>query len=236
MTSKGTPKLSIEKLNGEAIRLVSVNVGQPREIGLHRGHPVISAIFKDPVEAESLYLDWLNLEGDRQGDLRNHGGRDKAVYAYSADHFSAWSAELGDDPPFVPSAFGENLTVAGWNEDSVQIGDVWSWGDALLQVAQPRIPCYRLGIRSRRPHILKRFVETGRTGWYLRVIQPGDVPVAGPIHLVERDAASVTVRDGHLARLPGERIISEMERVAAVEALAESWRGMIRDLIEREAR
>jgi MOSC domain-containing protein YiiM len=234
MTSKGTPKLSIEELNGEAIRLVSVNVGQPREIGLHLGHPVISAIFKDPVEADSLYLDWLNLEGDRQGDLRNHGGRDKAVYAYSAAHFPAWIAELGNNPPFVPSAFGENLTVAGWNEDSVQIGDVWSWGDAFLQVAQPRIPCYKLGIRSGRPHILKRFIETGRTGWYLRVLQPGEVPVAGPIQLVERDAPSVTVRDAHLARLPGERSISEMERVAAVEALAESWRGMIRELIERD--
>jgi MOSC domain-containing protein YiiM len=236
VTSKGTPELSIENQNGEAIRLVSVNVGQPREIGMHRGHPVISAIFKDPVVSGSLYLDWVNLEGDRQGDLRNHGGRDKAVYAYSADHFRAWTAELGDDPPFVPTAFGENLTVAGWNEDIVQIGDVWSWGGALLQVVQPRIPCFKLGIRSGRPLILKRFIETGRTGWYLRVIQPGDVPVAGPIHLVEHDAASVTVRAAHLARLPRERTISEMERVAAVEALAESWRGMIRDLIEREAR
>jgi MOSC domain-containing protein YiiM len=234
MASKGTPELSIENQNGEAIRLVSVNVGQPREIGLHRGQPVISAIFKEPVEAESLYLDWLNLEGDRQGDLKHHGGRDKAVYAYSADHFLAWTAELGNDPPFVPSAFGENLTVAGWTEDSVHIGDVWSWGGAMLQVAQPRIPCYKLGIRSRRPHILKRFLESGRTGWYLRVLKPGEVRVAGPIHLVERDAASVTVRDAHLARLSGERTFSEMERIAEVEALAESWRGMIRELIERE--
>jgi MOSC domain-containing protein YiiM len=235
MTLKGIQKLSIEKLNREAIRLVSVNVGQPREIGMYCGHPVISAIFKEPVESDSLYLDWVNLEGDRQGDLRNHGGRDKAVYAYSADHFPAWTAELGDDPPFVPTAFGENLTVAGWNEDSVQIGDVWSWGGALLQIAQPRIPCFKLGIRSRRPHILKRFIETGRTGWYLRVLQPGEVSVAGPIHLVERDAAGVTVRDAHLARLPGERTIAEMERVATAEAMAESWRGMIRELIEREA-
>ncbi|MFL5758261.1 MAG: MOSC domain-containing protein [Thermomicrobiales bacterium] len=221
--------------NGDReIRLLSVNVGQPRQIGFHRGHPVVSAIFKEPVEVEAISLDWLNLDGDRQADPKHHGGRDKAVYAYSADHFPSWSAELGEDPPFVPASFGENLTVDGWNEDTVQIGDIWSWGEAQLQVVQPRIPCYKLGIRSGRPQILKRFIETGRTGWYLRVLQPGTASVAGPIHLAERDPAGVTVRDAHLARMPGERLVGEMERVAAVPALAEGWREMILELIERE--
>ncbi len=226
--------MSSELLETGVIQLVSVNVGLPREIGFHRGHPVLSAIFKEPVKGEMLYLDYLNLEGDQQGDLRVHGGKDKAVYAYSADHFPAWTEELGTDPPFVPGAFGENLTVAGWNEDGVNIGDIWSWGDALLQVAQPRIPCYKLGIRSNRPQILKRFVQTGRTGWYLRVLQPGQVTVRGPICLQERHPAGVTVRDAHLARLPGDRTLRERERVATVDALAEGWRNFVLETIEYE--
>jgi MOSC domain-containing protein YiiM len=227
--------VSIEPTSSGVIELTSVNVSTPREIGLHRGKPVISSIFKEPVTAKSVYLDWLNLEGDFQADQIHHGGRDKAVFAYAADHFPIWTQELGSDPPFVQTAFGENLTVAGWTEDDVRIGDIWTWGDAQLQVAQPRIPCFKLGIRTSRPHILKRFTQTGRTGWYLRVLKPGEVPVAGPILLHERHAANVTVRDAHLARLPGERSAGERERVAAVDALAEGWRGMVRDLIEREA-
>jgi MOSC domain-containing protein YiiM len=226
--------LKEERIGADVIQLVSVNVGTPREIGLYRGSPVISAIFKEPVKEISLYLDWLNLEGDDQADRRVHGGPDKAVYAYSADHFQAWTRELGNEPPFVPSAFGENLTVAGWDEDSVRIGDIWAWGNALLQVAQPRIPCYKLGIRTARPHILKRLLETGRTGWYLRVLQPGEVPVAGPIRLGDQHPAGVTVRDAHLARIRGERTIWEQERVAEVDVLAAGWRDMVRDLIERE--
>jgi MOSC domain-containing protein YiiM len=224
-----------EQTSADVIRLVSVNVGTPRQIGFHRGRSVMSSIVKEPVTAKSLYLDWLNLEGDSQADQIHHGGKNKAVYAYSADHFAEWTKELDDEPPFVPTAFGENLTVAGWTEDDVRIGDIWVWGDALLQVVQPRIPCFKLGIRTGRPHILKRFTQTGRTGWYLRVLKPGDVPVAGPIHLHERHPAKITVRDAHLARIPGNMPIEERERVATVDALAEGWRGMIRDLIEREA-
>jgi MOSC domain-containing protein YiiM len=227
--------VAIEPTSSGVIELKSVNVGTPREIGLHRGKPVISAIFKEPVTAKSVYLDWLNLEGDYQADQIHHGGSDKAVFAYSSDHFQDWTDDLGSDPPFVPTAFGENLTVAGWTEDDVRIGDVWAWGDALLQIAQPRIPCYKLGIRTSRPHILKRFTQTGRTGWYLRVLKPGEVPVAGPIQLHERHPANVTVRDAHLARLPGDRSTEDRQRVLAVDALAEGWREMVRDLIEREA-
>jgi MOSC domain-containing protein YiiM len=227
----------VTKVNNgaEEIRLVSVNVGTPRDIGLHRGRPVISAIFKEPVTTSSVVVDWLNIEGDRQADQINHGGRDKTIFAYSADHFPAWNSDLPGDPPFVPKAFGENLTVAGWTEETVRIGDVWAWGDALLQVAQPRIPCFKLAMRTGRPQVLKRFTETGHTGWYLRVLQPGEAPVAGPIVLQERHPAGVTVRDAHWARHSRAMTAEEQERVAAVDALAESWRGMVRELIEREA-
>ncbi len=180
------------------VSLVSVNVAQPRVIGrLQRGEPVLSGIDKRKVVEENLYLDLLNLEGDRQADLRVHGGRDKAVYAYPSEHLPRWNAELLPSSPFGPGSFGENLTTANWLEDMVCIGDVWSWGEALLQVVQPRSPCYKLALFTGYPDILRRLVETGRTGWYLRVLEAGTVPVKGPIHVVERHPDAFTVLDAH---------------------------------------
>ena len=206
-----------------SVQLLSVNVGLPEIIGTHRGHPVRSGIKKRPVSSEELVLDWVNLTGDGQADLRVHGGPDKAVYAYPSEHLPRWNAEFDRDPPFAVGTFGENLTVAGWLEDDVRIGDRWAWGDALLQVVQPRYPCYKLSIAVGNPRIAKPFVASGRTGWYLRVLKPGNVPVAGPITVVERDPRDVTVLDAHRA-LVGDVDAAEIERVLAVDALAASWR------------
>ena len=203
--------------------LVSVNVAEPGVIGSRRGRPVFSAIGKRPVTAATLHLDALNLEGDRQADLRVHGGPDKAVYAYPSEHLPRWNAELGPQPPFGPGTFGENLTTAGCLEDEVRIGDVWAWGEALLQVSQPRSPCYKLAMITGRPDLLKRLVESGRTGWYLRVLKQGRVPVAGPIRVVERHPARITVLDVHRAALPGATR-AEVEAVVGVQPLAEGWR------------
>jgi MOSC domain-containing protein YiiM len=216
-----------------AVGLVSVNVGQPSVIGTHRGEPIVSGIEKRPVEVTSLHLDTTNLAGDRQADLRVHGGPDKAVYAYPSEHLPRWSAELDRDPPFGPGAFGENLTVAGWFEDEVRIGDVWTWGEAILQVAQPRYPCYKLATATGVPQMIKLLVANARTGWYLRVLRPGEVPVAGPIAVTERDPAGVTVREAHLARLP-EASRKLVERVASVRALAGSMREGLLDRLARE--
>jgi MOSC domain-containing protein YiiM len=205
------------------LSLVSVNVAQPSAIGTRRGRPVLSAIGKRRVAAATLRLDALNLEGDRQADLRVHGGPDKAVYAYPAEHLPRWNAELEPDPPYGPATFGENLTTAGWLEDEVRIGDVWAWGEALLQVSQPRSPCYKLAMVAGRPDVLKRMIESGRTGWYLRVLRPGRVPVAGPPRVVERHPAGVTVADVHRAALPGA-VRAEVEAVVGVQPLAEGWR------------
>lgn len=215
--------MSTEVPTEPPVDLVSVNAAQPSVIGTRRGQPVWSAIGKRPVAAASLRLDVLNLECDRQADLRVHGGPDKAVYAYPAEHLPRWNAELGVAPPFGPGTFGENLTTAGWLEDEVRIGDVWAWGEALLQVTQPRSPCYKLAMVTGRPDILKRLVESGRTGWYLRVLQPGRVPVAGPIRVVGRHPAGVTVLDVHRAALPGATRAA-LEAVVGVRALAEGWR------------
>lgn len=217
------------------LRLVSVNVARPRVIGaLRSGEPVVSGIAKKPVRADTLVLDALNLDGDRQADLAVHGGPDKAVYAYPAEHLPRWNAELGVS--FGPGTFGENLTTAGWLEDEVRIGDVWAWGAARLQVAQPRSPCYKLALVTGRPDLPKRLVRNGRTGWYLRVLAPGTVPIAGPIRVVERHPAGVTVLRAHRASLPNGADRTEIEAVAGVAALAESWRGWLLEQLDRGSR
>jgi len=154
--------------------LVAVNVAQPEVIGQRRGKPVSSAIRKRHVATGGLLrLTFENLSGDRQADLRVHGGPDKAVYAYPSEHLPRWNTEFEPEEPFGPGAFGENLTTAGWLETDARIGDVWTWGEALLQVCQPRYPCFKLAMKLDRPRVVDRMLETGRTGWYLRVLAPG---------------------------------------------------------------
>ena len=177
------------------VQLVSVNVAEPQIIGTYRGQPVTSGIAKQPLAQETVALDWLNLAGDRQADLRVHGGRNKAVYAYPYEHVLRWNDELAPEAPYGPGTFGENLTTRGWLEDAVHIGDIWAWGEALLQVSEPRYPCFKLGIRTGRRDIIKRMTVNGRSGWYLRVLQPGIVPIAGPITVVERALEAPTVLD-----------------------------------------
>lgn len=203
------------------VGLLSVNVGRPSFLGYHRGRPVVSGIVKRPVTAGSLNLDGLNLAGDGQADLQVHGGADKAVYAYPSEHFPVWGEELGQE--LGPASFGENLTVWGWLEDRVRIGDRWEWGDAVLEVCQPRWPCFKLAVYRRSGRVGPRMRETGRTGWYLRVLQTGTVPVAGPITLAERHPAGVTVRDVHEARrrgVSGERL----QALLALDPLADDWK------------
>jgi MOSC domain-containing protein YiiM len=189
--------MTVLEASPRRIDLVSVNVAVPQVIGTRRGQPVLSAIGKQPVAVPDLTLDWLNLAGDRQADLRVHGGPDKAVYAYPAEHLPRWNNELGFDPPVGPGTFGENLTTTGWLEDEVHLGDIWSWGDALLQVTQPRSPCYKLALVTGRPELLRRFVATGRSGWYLRVLRPGIVPVAGPMTIVVQVSDAPTILEAN---------------------------------------
>jgi MOSC domain-containing protein YiiM len=215
------------------VTLVSVNVGLPRVIGANRWKkPIRSGIVKQPVSATSIYLDTFNLDGDQQADLTVHGGREKAVYAYPVEHLPLWNDELGTD--FELGTFGENLTTAGWLEDEVRIGDVWAWGDARLQVSQPRSPCYKLATVTGRPDLLKRLVRTGRTGWYLRVLQAATVPVSGPIQVIERHPAGISVLLAHRATLPGALDRSEVEAVARVDALASDWRDWLLQQLERD--
>jgi MOSC domain-containing protein YiiM len=205
------------------VDVVSVNVGAPRLLadGPER---VYSAIAKKPVPAgTTLWLSTGNLAGDAQADLSVHGGPDKAVYAYPSEHLAAWAAELGE--PLGDAAFGENLSTRGVVEGDVRIGDVWRWDDALLQVSQPRWPCFKLALHRRRRDVQQRMRASGRTGWYLRVLEPGEVVVGSPIEVVHRDPAGLTVADAHLAM--SDRHLDNRARVAALarhDALADAWR------------
>ena len=210
-----------------------MNVAVPSVLGEVRGERVWSGIATRPVDpAATLWLSLLNLAGDGQADLTVHGGEEKAVYAYPSEHLPAWQDELG--AALGPAPFGENLGTAGVLEADVRIGDVWSWGAALLQVCQPRWPCFKLALHRGRADVQARMRQTGRTGWYLRVLEPGEVPAAGPIAVVRQDAAGITVADAHLAMADthlDDR--AGVEAVVAHPALAERWRD---PLLERLGR
>ena len=207
------------------IHLRSVNVSLPKPLGRHRGSVVRSGIDKQRVPAGTwLALTNVNLAGDAQADLEVHGGPDKAVYAYPVEHLPAWSDELGQ-AGLGPAAFGENLTTEGVTEADVFIGDVWAWGEARLQVCQPRWPCYKLALHRQTPEVGPRMRATGRTGWYLRVLEPGRVPVDGPVSVVERHPAALSVLDAHWAMVDRHLVGRELvEAVAGLAVLADEWR------------
>jgi MOSC domain-containing protein YiiM len=175
-----------------AVKLVSLNVGRPR-IVQWQGRFVSTGIFKEPI-AERTMLRTLNLDGDRQADLTVHGGRDKAVYAYPAEHYHWWRAELPEmNLPYA--MFGENFTTTGIDESTVNIGDEFRIGAAKVVVVQPRMPCYKLGLRFGRADIIKRFHQSRRTGFYLRVLEEGLVGAGDELELIKRGAGDVTIAD-----------------------------------------
>jgi len=202
-------------------QLLSINVGRPR-IVMRDGEPVSTAIFKTPVTGR-VKLQTLNLEGDRQADLSVHGGPTKAVYVYPVEHYDYWRGELpGMELPW--GMFGENFTTRGLNESEINIGDTFQVGTSIVMVTEPRMPCYKLGIRFGRSDILKRFLASERTGFYLSVKQEGEVEVGDAIKLIEQAENSLTVSD--IARLYGRDKNNKdlLVRATQVAALPESWR------------
>jgi MOSC domain-containing protein YiiM len=171
------------------MQLLSIQVGRPRLV-THGGRSARTAIFKEPVLSR-VRVRRLNLEGDAQADLRVHGGPDKAIYAYDLGGYEHWRRELGSELPF--GQFGENLTVEGMPETEVRIGDVYRIGTAVLQVSQPRSPCSKLAMKMERPRFLKPFLASGRTGFYLRVLEEGEIGAGDSIALLSRDPESPTV-------------------------------------------
>ena len=177
------------------MKLLSVQVGQARTLEF-RGRSVRTGIFKDPVLFR-VRATRLGLAGDVQADRRVHGGPEAAVYAYDLSGYAHWRDELGVEYPF--GQFGENLTVEGMAETEVRIDDVYRIGDALLQVSKPRSPCFKLALKMERPDFPRRFLQSRRTGFYLRVLEEGEVGAGDPITLVSRENGAVsidrTVRD-----------------------------------------
>ena len=205
----------------EAGKLISVNVGLPRMVEW-KGRTITTGIFKEPVEGRTT-LHRLNLDGDRQVDLSVHGGPDKAVYAYPAEHYAYWRQELpGVELPW--GTFGENLSTEGLLEDSVNIGDRFRIGTAEVQVTQPRIPCYKLSSKFRRDDMIKRFTASRRTGFYLRVLQEGEVAPGDPFELTSQDGSNVTVAYINRLRMNEDVSPDILQRVIELEALSRSWR------------
>jgi MOSC domain-containing protein YiiM len=215
------------------IEIAAVHVGTPTPLATVSRDTIWSGIRKASIPATAtLWLSEVNLSGDGQADLSLHGGVDKAVYAYPSEHLAAWSEEL--DEALGPAAFGENVSTIGVLEDEVRIGDVWSWGGALLQVTQPRWPCFKLALYRERADIQARLRTSGRTGWYLRVLQPGEVPAAGPIELAAQDPAGISVHHAHLAMSDVHLRQPDLVRsVAAHPPLAEQWRDPIVERLKR---
>jgi MOSC domain-containing protein YiiM len=214
------------------MKLVSVNVGLPREV-LSKGKTVTTGIFKEPV-AGRIMLRTLNLDGDRQADLSVHGGPSKAVYAYPSEHYAYWRREL-PGMPLPWGMFGENLTTDGLMEERVNIGDRFRIGSAELMVTEPRLPCYKLGVKFGREDIVKRFLRSGRTGFYFSVLREGGVGAGDEIELIGRDQNDVTIPD--ITRLYVNRNYSgtdleTLHRATRLEALPESWRSYFLEKVE----
>jgi len=208
------------------VKLLSINVGLPREVEW-RSKVVRTSIFKAPVSGR-VRVSSLNVQGDRQSDLSVHGGADKAVYAYPSEHYAFWRNELpGMDFPW--GAFGENLTTQGLLEDKVHIGDRFRAGSAEFIVTQPRMPCFKLAIRFNRPDIVKRFLRSGRAGFYLAVVQEGDIGAGDSLDLVAEDNSHITVADvvGLYAADAANQDL--LRRASELSALPESWREYFRE-------
>jgi MOSC domain-containing protein YiiM len=218
------------------IDILQVNVAVPQLLVDQQGERVYSAIAKRPVPAgTTLWLSSVNLSGDSQADLSVHGGPDKAVYAYPSEHLVAWEQDL--EETLGPAAFGENLSTRGALEDEVGLGDLWQWDDAVLQPCQPRWPCFKLVLHRRRVDIPGRMRGTGRTGCYLRVIEPGEVTVGSSIEVIARDPEGLTIADAHEAM--SDRHLGDGDLVEAVAhhpALAAQWREPLLERLGRPAR
>jgi len=215
------------------MNLISVNTGLPREVLWH-GIQVTTGIFKQPIEGR-VALRKLNLDGDRQADLTVHGGEHKAVYCYPLAHYGYWREELpGQALPM--GAFGENFTTDGLLEDSAHIGDGFSVGSAEVIVTQPRLPCYKLGVRFQSDDMVKRFLASGRTGFYLAVTREGEVGADDDIKTTNRDPNGVPVSEItrlYIAKRYAHDDAASVHRALRVAALPESWKEYFRERLQK---
>jgi MOSC domain-containing protein YiiM len=216
--------------------LDSIQVGMPRNYGFENAtdthdKPWTTGFFKTPIEG-SVFVGRTNLVGDGQADLKNHGGVDKAVLAYSAEHYPKWREDLHiPDLPF--GAFGENLTIVGLTEESVCIGDIVRIGEVIFEVSQPRQPCWKLARRWRRHELTGLVVRNGRSGWYLRVLEEGWIAAKTPIELIERPNPAWTIARANQILHHRRTDLALTLELAEVPRLADSWVDELRERAER---
>lgn len=208
--------------------LISVNVGHPKMLTGLDG-TVISSIDKTAVD-EDLYLSKHNLAGDQQADLKHHGGEDKALCVYPFDHYLFWEKELNRQ--LAPGAFGENLTVKGLTEDTVYIGDVFQWGEAQVQVCQPRIPCHKLAKKLKSKDIPNKVIETGYTGYYMRVLKEGVVSVTSPLQFIKR-FSEVSIENVNEIYFHDRLNQGAIKEIICIPELASKWREMMEKQLEK---
>jgi MOSC domain-containing protein YiiM len=207
------------------MKLISVNVGLPRVV-MSNGDPVSTGIFKEPV-AGRVMLRTLNLDGDPQADLSVHGGLSKAVYVYPSEHYGYWTHEF-PEMKLPWGMFGENFTTARLLESELNIGDKFRVGSAIVMATEPRMPCYKLGIRFGRSDVVKRFLASERTGFYFAVLQEGDVGVGDPVELIERSKDSFKLSDTTALYTHEKHNVGLLRRAIEVGALPESWKSYFR--------
>jgi len=212
------------------MKLVSVNVGLPRVV-MSNGDPVSTGIFKEPVVGRVM-VRTLNLDGDRQADLSVHGGPSKAVYVYPSQHYDYWKREL-PEMKLPWGMFGENFTTAGVFESELNIGDKFRVGQTVVMVTEPRLPCYKLGIKFGRSDIVKRFLASERTGFYFSVLQEGEVETGDPIELIEKSEPSVRVADITQLYTREKHNVGLLRRAIEVEALPESWKSYFQKRLKK---
>jgi MOSC domain-containing protein YiiM len=207
------------------MEILSVSVGRPRDVAW-RGRMVRTSIFKDAVEG-AVRVGSSNLDGDGQADLSVHGGRDKAVYAYPSEHYASWQRELGL-ASLGFGAFGENLTTRGIVETDVCIGDRLRCGTAEFVVTQPRVPCFKLGVRFDRPEMVKLFLRSGRSGFYLAVLREGELRAGDAIELVASAGDRISIAEANEIYAADAPDRDRIARLVALPALAEAWRDHFR--------
>ena len=211
-------------------KVVSIQIGEAKEHVDEDGKTWTSAIEKKPISGSAHVLKLL-IEGDHQVDTKHHGGEDKAVLIYSSDHFPAWSQKYSSfaEAQSLSGAFGENLTILGQQESEVCIGDIFHIGTTTVQVSQPRQPCWKLSKLWKLPKLAVEVQKTGRTGWYLRVLEEGKITAGDNIKLVDRPHAEWTVTEANRVMYAKPRSPSDDLRLARCETLSEAWRTQLNE-------
>lgn len=218
-------------------QISSVQIGKPKTYEGVSGvpgteKPWTTAIYKEPVEG-SAQVTKFGIEGDGQADLKNHGGHDKAICVYTAEHYDHWQNEIGFPSDFHRGAFGENLTVGGLDEQTVCVGDIWQVGTTWLQVSQPRQPCWKLARRWGVKDLALQVQQSGFTGWYLRVLQEGELQAGDSIHLIECPLPEWSLEKANSIMHHQKHDRAAALELASVELLSESWQDQLKSRVAK---